>query len=262
MSGPGTTGRVAVVGGGARGIGLAVVRRLVASGHRVTVLDDLGGSTLGYGHATDADGAAALEAGATVRPVDLRDGDATRAAVTAVADEHGRLDVAVSCASVIAGGVPLWETDPAVRDGLLAADALTAWNLAAAAVPHLLTRPPQARPTVVVLTSVAGSRGLYGLAGYVVAKHAAVGVVRALAADLVGTAVTACGVAPGATGTAMLEATAALYGLDDVAPLAEHQQGRAPLDPDDVAAVVEHAATAGRVLHGTVLPADAGFGRV
>ncbi|MBR7743040.1 SDR family NAD(P)-dependent oxidoreductase [Phycicoccus sp. BSK3Z-2] len=255
-------GRVAVVGGGARGIGAALVRMLVASGHTVEVLDAVDGDTLGYPHAAAADVAVLEGDGVRCHAVDLRDADATRAAVDDVAARHGRLDVAASTASVIVGGTPLWETPPEVRDALLAADAATAWNLAAAAVPHLLHRPAHDRPTVAVLTSVAGERGLYGLSAYVVAKHAAVGVVRALAADLVGTAVTAVGVAPGATDTRMLRATADLYGLDDVAPLAEDQQGRTPMTPDEVAAVALHACTAGRVLHGSVLAADGGFGRV
>ena len=254
--------RVALVAGGARGIGAAVVGLLADAGHAVEVLDDVAGETLGYPHADAEDATATAGREVRLHPVDLRDADATRAAVDEVAARHGRLDVAVSTASVIAGGPPLWETDLAVRDGLLASDALTAWNLAAAAVPHLLRRPAQDRPTVVVLTSVAGERGLYGLSGYVVAKHAAVGVVRALAADLVGTPVTAVGVSPGATDTPMLRATARLYGLDDVHVLAEHQQGRTPMDAAEVAAVVLLACTAGRVLHGAVLPADGGFGRV
>ncbi|MBM6400074.1 mycofactocin-coupled SDR family oxidoreductase [Phycicoccus sonneratiae] len=255
-----SAGPVAVVGGGARGIGAAVARRLAARGP-VVVLDALDTDTLGYRHATAVDADGLRADGIEVTDLDLRDLAATRAAVDDVAARHGRLDVAVSTASVIAGGNPLWETASEVRDVLLAADAATAWNLAAAAVPHLLARPAGDRPTVCVTTSVAGERGLYGLSAYVVAKHAATGVVRALAADLAGTSVTAVGVAPGATDTEMLVATARLYGLDDVATLAEHQASRRALDPDEVAAVVELACTAGPVVHGAVLPADGGFGR-
>ncbi|QIM20097.1 SDR family oxidoreductase [Phycicoccus sp. HDW14] len=255
-----SAGPVALVGGGARGIGAAVAHRLTARGP-VVVLDALDGETLGYDHATGAGAEGLRGHGIEVVAVDLRDPGATRSAVDDVVARHGRLDVVVSTASVVAGGAPLWETPVEVRDGLLAADAATAWNLAAAAVPHLLARPAADRPTVCVTTSVAGERGLYGLSAYVVAKHAATGVVRALAADLAGTPVTAVGVAPGATDTDMLAATARLYGLDDVAALAEHQASRRPFSPDEVAAVVELACTAGPVVHGAVLPADGGFGR-
>ena len=67
------------------------------------------------------------------------------------------------------------------------------------------------------------------------AKHAVVGVVRGLAADLRGTAVTACAVSPGSTDTAMLAATAEVYGVD-AADLAASQAAGRPLDPDEVAA--------------------------
>ena len=90
------------------------------------------------------------------------------------------------------------------------------------------------------------------------AKHAVIGVVRGLAADLRGTAVTACAVSPGSTDTAMLAATAEVYGVD-VATLARSQTAGRPLDPDEVAAVVEFGCTAGTVVHGSVLHADGGF---
>ncbi len=60
------------------------------------------------------------------------------------------------------------------------------------------------------------------LAGYVASKHAVIGIVRGLAADLVGTGLAAIAVAPGSTDTPMLAATADLY---DTTPreLAEQQ---------------------------------------
>jgi hypothetical protein len=57
---------------------------------------------------------------------------------------------------------------------------------------------------------------------------------------------------------AMLAATAAVYGVD-VAVLAESQAAGRPLTPDEVAAVVEFACTAGTVVHGSVLNAAGGF---
>lgn len=194
--------------------------------------------------------------------VDLREDDETRAAVASVVDRHGHLDAAVAFAGAVTGGRPLWETDDETLRRAISFNTLTTWHLARAAVPQLLTRPATAQPTFVAFTSVAGERGLYGLAPYVVAKHATAGIVRALAADLVGTSVTACGIAPGSTDTTMLRQTAATYGLSDVTELAQGQHGRRPLRPDEVARVVEFALDAGPVVHGSILPADAGFGRV
>nr|WP_246313387.1 mycofactocin-coupled SDR family oxidoreductase [Janibacter alkaliphilus] len=252
---------VAVVAGGARGIGAATARRLADSGRTVVVLDALGGSTLGYPHADAEDLARLAEGGIDGHDVDLRDPGATRAALDAVVAEHGRLDVVVAAASVVAGGPLLWQAPAHQLTALLEADLLTGVHLIQAAVPHLLDRPAEDRPSAVVITSVAGRQGLFGLSGYVIAKHAAVGLVRALAADLAGTAVTAVGVSPGATETEMLAATARIYGLESTAALAEQQHLRAPMDADEVAQVVELAATAGPVVHGAVLDADGGFRR-
>ena len=257
---------VALVTGAARGLGAAVAARLVARGHLVVALDscagEAGAATPGHPLATRADlDALADRHGPAVEPVvaDVRDLPRLREVVDGAVDRHGRLDVVVGGAAVLAGGKPLWETDPGQLDLLLDVDARGLWNTAAATVPHLLSRPADDRPTFVGVTSAAGDTGLFGLSAYVVAKHAAVGVVRALAADLVGTGVTACGVAPGAMATDMLQATASAYGLDGVGPLVEGMAQRRPLDPDEVAAVVEIACTAGTAVHGTILDARGGM---
>lgn len=255
------TGRVTLLGGGGRGIGAATARLLAERGQQVAVLDAFGLEDDLYPLASEADRVALQRIpGVTTHAVDLRDADETAGAVAEVVDSHGHVDAVVALAGAVAGGARVWETEPTLLAALLRANTLTAWNLAAAAVPHLLERPAQARPTYVGVGSVAGSQGLFGLGAYVVAKHAVVGLVRALAADLVGTSVTACGVAPGSTDTPMLRRTAGLYGLDDVAELAQDMQGRKPLPADDLAEVIAFATQAGRALHGAVLRADGGFG--
>ena len=70
---------------------------------------------------------------------------------------------------------------------------------------------------------------------------------------------TVAGVAPGSTDTDMLAATARLYGLPDTSELLTASQVGRALRPDEVAAVVELAAFAGPVVHGSVLAADGGF---
>jgi SDR family mycofactocin-dependent oxidoreductase len=255
------TDRVALVTGAARGIGAAVVRRLLDRGYVVHALDSCAGSTARttYPLASRAD----LDALVALDPervlpvvVDVRDAEAMREAAAGVVARSGSLDVVVSGAAVLAGGAPLWETDPEDLRMLWEVDALGVWNTAHATVPHLLAS--RADPVFVGIASAAGDRGLWHLAAYCMAKHAVVGIVRGLAADLKGTGVTACGVSPGSTDTVMLAATAAVYGVD-VAVLAGSQAAGRPLTPDEVAAVVEFACTAGTVVHGSVLNADGGF---
>lgn len=254
--------RVAVLAGAGRGIGAATARRMRAAGLQVEILDAFGIDDPRYPLASEDDRTMLEDDGFSCRTVDLRDRAATVAQVDAAAERHGGIDAVVTFAGAVSGGVPLWETRDDVLDDLLALNTRTAWNLAAAGVPHLLQQPADRRPTFVAVTSMAGRRGLFGLSPYVVAKHATVGVVRALAADLAGTSVTACGVSPGATDTTMLRRTADAYRMDDIEVLAGMQHTRKPFDADELAAVVEFAASAGPVLHGAVLAADGGTGYV
>lgn len=255
--------RVIVLGGGGRGIGAATARLLAGRGDQVVVLDAFDTVDDFYPMAGDAERIALQGvSGIETVTVDLRELAGTRAALDSVVERHGHLDAAVACAGAVAGGRPLWETDEGTLEKSIAFNTLTTWHLARASLPHLLARPADALATFVALTSVAGERGLYGLAPYVVAKHATAGIVRALAADLTGTPVIACGVAPGSTDTMMLRQTAATYGLADVHDLVQQQHGRRPLRPEEVARVVAFALDAGPVVHGSILPADAGFGRV
>ena len=264
------TRRVALVTGAARGIGAATVRRLSAEGYAVIALDICAGDTgvddlpgLGYPLAT----AAELEALATDLPdvvpvvADVRDAAAvSRAAHTAV-ERFGRLDVAVAAAAVMVGGGPLWEMPPAHVDTLWDVDVRGVFNTAAVCVPLMLDGPDPSGCRFVAVASTAGSRGLFHLAAYAMAKHAVVGLVRGLAADLVGTGVTAVAVSPGSTRTPMLDATAAIY---SVRPdqLAESQLIKRLLDPDEVARVIAWCcAPQAAALNGADVPADGGFTR-
>ena len=130
----------------------------------------------------------------------------------------------------------------------------------AAAVPAMLAGPDPSGCRFVAVASAAGSHGLYHLAAYNAAKHAAVGMVRGLAADLVGTGVTAVAVSPGSTDTAMLAATAALYPDADADDLVGHQLVKRVLSPGEIAATVAFCCSPdGAALNGSVVHADGGF---
>ena len=252
--------RVALVTGAARGIGAATVSRLVADGYRVMALDSCEGPPL----ATEEDlEALADRHGDRIirRVVDVRDRAALAAAVAEAVDTWGHLDVAVAEAAVVRGGLPLWETPDDDLDTLWDVDVKGVWNVAATAVPAMLSGPRPHDCRFVAVASVAGDRGLFRLAAYTAAKHAVVGIVKGLAADLVGTGVTASAVSPGSTDTDMLRTTAALYDVP-VDDLVQHQLIRRVIDPAEIAAAIAFCASpAGGVVNGTVLHADGGFSR-
>lgn len=111
----------------------------------------------------------------------------------------------------------LWESDPAVLDRLWQSNVCTVWSTATATVPQLLRTAHAGIPaSFVAVASLAGHTGLYHLSAYCAVKHAVVGLIRGWAADLVNQGVYVSAVSPDAMATAMLDATASLYGLDSV----------------------------------------------
>lgn len=258
--------RVALVTGAARGIGAATVAELCRQGYAVTAVDVCTGGDVppgvGYPMATPGD----LEEVARRSPEqvlavesDVRDREALDTAANATLVRFGRLDAVVAAAGVVVGGLPQWETPDAFMQTLIDTNVFGVWNAAAATIPVMLASDAPAQCRFVAIASAAGERGLFNLTGYTASKHAVIGIVRGLAADLVGTGVTAVAVAPGSTRTAMLAATADLYNTTPE-ELAAHQSLRRLIEPEEIAATIALCCSpAGAALNGSVIRADGGF---
>jgi SDR family mycofactocin-dependent oxidoreductase len=259
-----TPTHISLVTGGARGIGAAVVRHLAERGHHVYALDACAGEDGGtpYPQARYSDLQEVVQSCPDrVTPVvaDVRDADAMQKVVADLVAHHGRLDTVVAAAAVIAGGSALWDTEAEVLDLLWQTDVVGVWNTVRAAVPQLVASAGDGHPSFVAVASTAGERGLWHLGAYCMVKHAVVGLVRGLAADLRDSGVSVSAVSPGSTDTDMLAATAALYGLQDTSSFAQAQAIGRLLSADEVAAVVEFACTRAAAVHGSVVHADGGF---
>lgn len=258
--------RVAIITGAARGIGAATAVRLAGDGWRLVLVDRAADDpVLGYALATeDQFNAVAERCGGTDRVevvvADVRDQAALDAAVARAVERFGGLDAAVAVAGAIHGGSPAWETTDEAWATMIGTNLEGVWRLARAAVPALLLRPRPRSGRFVAVSSSGGTLGLPLLAAYTAAKHGVEGLVRSLAAELGTEEVTANVVAPGSTAGAMLDASAAVYGLVDASELAAHQLQQRLIDPDEVAAMLHWLCGAdSSAVTGAVLAVDAGM---
>jgi SDR family mycofactocin-dependent oxidoreductase len=264
------TGRVAVVTGAARGIGAATVLALAAGGWSVLATDSVADDpALPYPMATAAELAAVVaaarrQAGRPERvescPADVRDLSALEAAVAAAEQRWGGLDAAIAAAGVIAGGVPAWQVPPGQQQAVLDINLGGVLGLARAAIPALLRRPAPRSGRFLAVASAAATRGLPMLAAYCAAKAGVTGLIRALAAELADSGVTANAVSPGSTDTPVLAESARLYGLPGPGAFARQQPLGRLLDPGEVAAVLAFlAGPASSGMTGACVPVDGGL---
>lgn len=237
----------ALVIGGARGIGAATAKALAREGHDVTIVDRAADDRrLPYALASRDDldaavaAARALSSGGEVTGVvaDACDEAAIREVVAGVEGRIGYLDAVVVAAGVIAGGVPIWELPEHELDAVLDIDLRAVIVAARAGVPAMLRSPTPRSGRFVAVASTAASRGLPMLSAYCAAKAGVVGFVRALAAELRGTGITANTVSPGSTDTAILAESARLYALQHAGAFAAQQPIERLIMPDEVAAVI------------------------
>ncbi|WP_280417070.1 mycofactocin-coupled SDR family oxidoreductase [Nocardia carnea] len=181
------SGKVALVTGAARGIGRAQAIRLAEEGADIVALDICGPvDTVIIPPATPADledTVRAVEAtGARIvsAVVDVRDGAALRAATDAAVNELGGIDIVCATAG-ITSSAPGLELSEQQWQTMLDVNLTGVWQTCKAAAPHLIAR---GSGSMILTSSIAGLRGLVGVAHYTAAKHGVVGLMRSLAQEL------------------------------------------------------------------------------
>ncbi len=186
-------GRTALVTGGARGIGLAIVRRLLADGARVAIVDrdpEVEAVARRLGPA-----ARALVADVT-RTLDV---DRVVAEADAWAD---RLDIVVNNAGITGRSYPIWELSDEDWQQVLAVDLTSVFLVCRAAIRRML---PRQRGRIVNIASIAGKEGNPTLVPYSSAKAGVIGLTKALAKEVATKGISVNAVAPAVIGTELLK---------------------------------------------------------
>ena len=187
-------GRVAVITGGAQGIGYACAERMLRSGASV-ILWDIDASRL------DA-ACAALSPLGPVRGavVELTDANAVGAATAQAVAAHARIDILLNNAGITGGNGVTWDLDPAVWRRVIEVNLVGPYLTSRAIVPHMIQ---QGYGRIVNIASVAGKEGNPNASHYSASKAGVIALTKSLAKELATKGVLVNAVTPAAAKTAM-----------------------------------------------------------
>jgi len=242
-------GRVALVSGGDRGIGAAIVTALAGAGAAVAI-----------GYRTGREGAEALagtlaRAGSRVRALSLDvtvKADAVRAVAETV-ENFGRLDILVNNAGYLQR-VDFARIEEADWDHALAVNLKGPFLLCQAALPHLQAAGRDGR--IINISSMGGQFGGTKAVAYAASKAALISLTKSLARLYAGSGMTVNAIAPGLIRTEMMAAV--VTPEEEAAAIATVPLGEIGLPADVAEAALYLAGPAGRYVTGHVLNVNGG----
>ena len=217
--------RVAVITGGAQGIGLATARRMLNSGATVALWDI---DTALLEPARQALSALGKVTSATV---ELSDEASVQQATQSALSAHGKIDILVNNAGITGGNGPTWELDPAVWRRVLEVNLVGPFLTCRAVVPHMIA---QGYGRIVNIASIAGKEGNPNASHYSASKAGLIALTKSLAKELATRGVLVNAVTPAAAKTAIFDSMKQEH-IDFM--LAKIPMGRL-LQVDEVAAMI------------------------
>ncbi|HET8627307.1 MAG TPA: SDR family NAD(P)-dependent oxidoreductase [Thermomicrobiales bacterium] len=219
-------GKVALVTGAARGIGLATARRLAAEGAAVVLADVIEDEARRAADALAAEGRRALAVRA-----DVSRREDVAAMVRAAEEAFGRLDILVNNAGIGGKAAPIEQQSDADWDTVMAVNLKSVYLCCQAAIPGMKARR---YGRIVNVASIAGKEGNPNMVPYSTAKAGVIGLTKALAKE-----VGADGISVNAVSPAVIETTL----LEQLTPeQVQYMVQRIPLgrvgQPEEVAALI------------------------
>jgi 2-dehydro-3-deoxy-L-rhamnonate dehydrogenase (NAD+) len=223
---------VAIVTGGAQGIGWATTELLAQRGHTVVVAD--------IDAARAAEAVAGLEGAgqrASAVAVDVGQRQSVERMVETVLAVHGRIDVLINNAGIAGRAAPIVEVTDDDWDTMLRVDLTSVFLCCRAVLPHMLSRR---RGAIVNVASIAGKEGNPNMVPYSAAKAGVIALTKAVAKEVAASGIRVNAVAPAVIETAILKSLTPAQ--------VEYMKSKVPLGrfglPEEAAAVIVFLASA------------------
>ena len=189
-------GRVAVITGGAQGIGYAVAERMLKSGAAVALWD------IDAARLAEAETALGQLGEVSTAIVELTMAPDIAAATADAVKAHGRIDILVNNAGITGGNAPTWELEPEVWQRVIDVNLIGPFLTCRAVVPQMLK---QGYGRIVNIASVAGKEGNPNASHYSASKAGLIALTKSLAKELATKGVLVNAVSPAAAKTAIFD---------------------------------------------------------